>query len=344
MQSAEVPQSLPSFVPPSIHKDALLSGTSYSHFTDLPCLIYPNRLNGLDSETLQQGTPCVLGIDEAGRGPVIGPMIYGAFYLPAELQQSLLAATHHFDDSKVLSPAIRSHLMEVLCAHNTDLFNSCGWAIRSLSARDIGAGMLRNGGAYNLNAQAMDATIEIIRGVLERGVNLQEIFVDTIGIPSAYQKKLERIFPSIKFRVEKKADSLFPCVSAASVVAKVTRDISCEILFQCRTPTLLESTATIEEPGWGSGYPSDGKCVSWLKSEMNPLFGWGRECRFSWGTLKDVMDNQSGSTISVEWPADGDEGSMKVSSYFMTGDDEVSNLTRRELRSWYGSRVGQATF
>ena len=56
--------------------------------------------------------------------------------------------------------------------------------------------MLRAGGTYNLNAQAMDATIELIRGVIDMGVNVREVYVDTIGIPSVYQRKLERIFPN----------------------------------------------------------------------------------------------------------------------------------------------------
>ena len=39
-------------------------------------------------------------------------------------------------------------------------------------ARDISAGMLKPAGAYNLNAQAMDATINLIKGVFAKGVNV----------------------------------------------------------------------------------------------------------------------------------------------------------------------------
>jgi len=96
------------FRPPSIHKDQLLHGISYSHYSPVP-------------ETVQSGmtTPCVLGVDEAGRGPVLGPMVYGVFYCPKDIEQSLLAETHHFDDSKVLTPATRSSLMETLCTADT---------------------------------------------------------------------------------------------------------------------------------------------------------------------------------------------------------------------------------
>ena len=329
-------------IPPSIkeHHQHLLQGASYAHYSPIPALVTPNTISE-DDATPQPGTPCVLGVDEAGRGPVIGPMLYGVFYLPIELQQTLLADTHHFDDSKVLTPAVRANLFRSVCTPGTDLYQSCGWAVNSLSARDIGAGMLRNGSPYNLNAQAMDATIELIRGVLDKGVNLREIYVDTIGIPAVYQKRLERIFPTIKITVEKKADSLYPCVSAASVVAKVSRDVSCDKLYEeyVRIMRLQEG----DEPSWGSGYPSDARCVSWLKAAMDPLFGWGSECRFSWGTAKDMLEAKGTAGTRADWPVAGDEENMQLSHFFGAGSGGPKTEAD-ELRTWFGIGVGQEAF
>ncbi len=333
--SEEIPVST-LFVLPSIHNESLISGTSYAHHTPKPSLI---KISKDDTP----GTECVLGVDEAGRGPVIGPMVYGAFYLPIELHRSLLAETHHFDDSKVLTPAVRARLMKAVCTADTDLHNSCGWAIKSLSARDIGAGMLKNGGSYNLNAQAMDATVEIVKGVIDSGVNVTEIYIDTIGNPGVYQKKLERIFPTAKITVEKKADSLYPCVSAASVVAKVTRDVSCEVLYEEVARTNIEPSA--EEASWGSGYPSDARCVAWLKNQLDSLFGWGNECRFSWGTVKDMLEMKGSAGVKVDWPAEDGEDNARLSDYFLgasTGTRAASDTD--QLKSWFGSNVGQGAF
>jgi ribonuclease H2 subunit A len=320
--------------PPSIHHNDLIIGASYAHYTPIPKLV-----------AFSSGTECVLGVDEAGRGPVLGPMVYGAFYLPIELHHSLLATKHHFDDSKVLTPAVRANLMKTTCSPGTDLYESCGWVVKSLSARDIGAGMMKNGGSYNLNAQAMDATIEIIRGVIDQGVNIREIYVDTIGTPAVYQKKLERIFPTRKVRVEKKADSLFPCVSAASVVAKVTRDVSCEILYEefAKQAGLVRTAA--DGAAWGSGYPSDARCTAWLKSEIDPLFGWGSECRFSWGTVKDLLELKAMGATKADWPADQDDENMRMSDYFVAeGLSGEANNEAAQLRTWFGSSVGQEAF
>ena len=276
-------------------------------------------------------------------------MVYGVFYLPLPLSDPLLRETHHFDDSKVLKPDVRSSLMRSLCTPDTDLHSSCGWATASLSARDIAANMLRPL-TYNLNAQAMDATVDLIKGVYARGVNLQEIYVDTIGQPAAYQAKLQRVFPSARITVAKKADSLYPCVSAASVCAKVTRDAALEVLHEARAAFGDSGNAGENEGAksegmkWGSGYPSDARCVSWMRSNMHPVFGWGPECRFSWGTAKDMLEAK-GSGIKVDWPEEDDNETSRLTDYFGGGSGGgAGGSEASELGNWYGTSTGLEAF
>jgi len=271
-------------------------------------------------------------------------MVYGLYYLPVPLHRSLLADTHHFDDSKVLTPAFRSELMQSICTPGTDLYQSCGWATRVMSARDISSAQLRPNGMYNLNAQAMDATIDLIKAVFAQGVNITDIYIDTIGQPAAYQKKLERIFPTVSITVAKKADSLYPCVSAASVCAKVTRDAALEVGYDAFKLSLATNETVPEQPapGWGSGYPSDARCSTWLKQNMDPLFGWGTECRFSWATTKDLLESKNAAKVT--WPvADPEDESMKLTSFFMS-DAEDSGLPEDDFCMWYGRRVTQDVF
>ncbi|OAA59264.1 ribonuclease HI large subunit [Cordyceps fumosorosea ARSEF 2679] len=321
------------FVPPSIHSEPLLVGQSYSHFSPVPPSLLPS-----DPSNPSSAVPCCLGVDEAGRGPVLGPMVYGVFYLPIDRSDELLREAHHFDDSKVLTAAVRADLMRTLCRPGSDLHDACGWATCALSARDIGAGMLRPVGAYNLNAQAMDATVDLIKGVYARGVNVQEIYVDTIGPPATYQAKLQRIFPTARVTVAKKADSLYACVSAASVCAKVTRDVALETLYGDRRDPADHEADGDEAMAWGSGYPSDGRCTAWLRGNLHPVFGWGPECRFSWGTAKDMLEAK-GNGVKVEWPADDDGEASRVTDFFVSGDKDTN-----ELGHWFGTPADLEAF
>jgi ribonuclease H2 subunit A len=184
----------------------------------------------------------------------------------------------------------------------------------------------------------MDATVEIIRGIVEeRRVDIREVYIDTIGNPATYQQKLERIFPTLKITVAKKADSLYPCVSAASVVAKVTRDVALEFcheavygLQRSEAPSLGVTTDS-----WGSGYPSDSKCVSWLRNHMDPVFGWGNECRFSWGTAKEMLELKGGTR--VDWPVE-EEGTAPIKDFLLTTARTAKRTEQDELREWFGRR------
>ncbi|KAL5349381.1 hypothetical protein ACLOAV_005672 [Pseudogymnoascus australis] len=388
----EMPSQSTVFTPPSVIHSTLFSGESYTHFSPVPpslLPIAPSPSTPSPSSSLPKepsapapssstplpkppaGPPCALGVDEAGRGPVLGPMVYGAFYLPIPLSTPLLSKTHHFDDSKVLTAGFRAQLMETLCTPTvppapatspdpSSLYDNCGWAVSVLSARAISANMMQPA-TYNLNEQAMDATIHLIKTVYEMGVNVREIYIDTIGQPGPYQKKLERIFPTASITVAKKADSLYPCVSAASVCAKVTRDRALEVLYEAYGGSNEDAAedvamgdsedategeakaAPVVEADWGSGYPSDARCSTWLKRNIDPVFGWGPECRFSWSTTKDLLEDNKSMAVNVDWPVEEDEETHRVTDYF-SADGEKEQKADDELGNWFGRKAGVEAF
>lgn len=203
----------------------------------------------------------------------------------------------------------------------TGEIDQVGYATTCISACDISSGMLRFPPEknYNLNEQAHDVTIALIRGVLERNVKVEHVYVDTVGPPASYQKKLEGHFPNIKFTVAKKADSLYCVVSVASVVAKVTRDV------------LVEQLKTHPDEVMGSGYPSDGKTTAWLRANKSELFGWSRNAvRFSWMTSQTLLDKGT-DTVPIEWEDDYiGKSSQPISAMFQPVPKAVT------LDNWYG--------
>lgn len=87
--------------------------------------------------------PYILGVDEAGRGPVLGPLVYGIAYCPAAYQEKMeelgfageqrvsLYTTkkiplNFFVDSKTLTATTRSTLLDILSSDPPNL----GWSVR----------------------------------------------------------------------------------------------------------------------------------------------------------------------------------------------------------------------
>ncbi|EGV66232.1 hypothetical protein CANTEDRAFT_112777 [Yamadazyma tenuis ATCC 10573] len=239
-------------------------------------------------------TPLILGVDEAGRGPILGPMVYTVAYCKEDYESDL--KRYGFDDSKVLKHEFRLGLYKLIDQKDHELNQKIGYLSSILSAKDISSGMLRvHQGNYNLNEQAHDATINLIKALVEKKVNIKRVYVDTVGPPEKYQAKLSNIFSSynIKFTVTKKADSLYPIVSCASIIAKVTRDLY--LHYYNQKDPLLRGTEM------GSGYPSDPRTSRWLKEQINPVFGWHfGVLRYSWQTAKDSLDKNKAVEVDYE--------------------------------------------
>ncbi|KAE9400242.1 ribonuclease HII, partial [Gymnopus androsaceus JB14] len=257
--------------------------------------------------------PYILGVDEAGRGPVLGPLVYGVAYCPAAYRDNQLEELG-FADSKTLTPQIRSSLLETLRSDPDNL----GWSVRVISPQAISSGMLRRP-PTNLNRQSQDATVMLIRDVLDKGIRLSEVYVDALGTTSTYQAYLSNQFPGIEFTVESKADFKYKIVGAASVAAKVTRDACLEDW------TYEESEYMPPDVELGSGYPSDPKTQAWLKTCLDPTFGFPRVARFSWTTVKLLLEKQG---HAVNWIDEGQASLIKAFESAQGLDKDRCGLTR----------------
>ncbi|PVU85070.1 hypothetical protein BB559_005536 [Furculomyces boomerangus] len=241
----------------------------------------------------------ILGVDEAGRGPVLGPMVYTAGFCLEEKYSEF--KNNDFVDSKQIDEAKRED--RFLAIQSDEINEYSGWATQIISPQEISHSMLRRN-KYNLNALAHDTTIDIIQKVIDLGYNITEIYVDTVGPPESYNKKLSNRFPGTKVVVAKKADSLYPIVSAASICAKVARDTV------IKNWKFLESSSGELDisRNFGSGYPSDPNTVKWLKKNMDHVFGYPNIVRFSWSTCKKLLDE---NTAHVSFHCESDEEPIK---------------------------------
>ncbi|KAH9819299.1 ribonuclease H-like domain-containing protein [Melampsora americana] len=273
-----------------------------------------------------------MGIDEAGRGPVLGPMVYASAFCPLDFSEEL--ASLGFADSKTLTHQKRMDLFEALNQRSGQI----DWNVKVMSPSDISMGMSRRS-PYNLNAQAFDATVQIIQAALDHQYNLQHIYVDTLGPPKTHQLKLQKAFPNLQFTVCSKADSIYPIVSAASIVAKVTRDaivenwvfVELSLGKRKRLEEVQESDAkdSIWDLPTGSGYPADPNTTAWLKSHFDKVFGYPQLARFSWATVKTLLTDRG---AQVKW----NDEPAKIQTWFKDGQSTSNSDPPTLLSKHFG--------
>ncbi|AFN82678.1 ribonuclease HII [Encephalitozoon romaleae SJ-2008] len=201
----------------------------------------------------------VVGIDEAGRGPVVGYMVYGALVAP----KSALKSTG-FKDSKVLTHAQRHTFFQTIKEKGLGYVYHC-------THPDYITEMMQLG-STSLDEISVNSVFRILDEIKAKCENVEGVYVDALGNCEKYKARLKKKYPYM-FVVEKRADSRFQIVSGASIVAKVQRDLM------------------ISEFGndLGSGYPSDPSTIRWLKRNTNAVFGFPPGVRYSWSTVKKIL-------------------------------------------------------
>lgn len=222
----------------------------------------------------------ILGIDEAGRGPVIGPMVLGAIRCTEDQLDEL--RTEGFSDSKSLSPTVRDEKREFLENHSVHLYS------QSIPARKIDNN--------SLTELSLEATAELINRA-----EPDKVILDAPGHPSAIPEYLNRLKKRIELSpvpditAEPGADDTYTVVSAASVLAKTDRDRAIDRLKD-RYGEL------------GSGYPSNPNTRSFLKNHLSKQDPVREFIRTRWQTFQDLLSEAGGPLFHDQSP-DNDESS-----------------------------------
>ena len=165
----------------------------------------------------------------------------------------------------------------------------------------------------SLNALSFQAVIRALETIRDddNGPKVGGIFVDTVGDPEYYRSTLVKALGQDfgTFTIEKKADATYRVVSAASIIAKVTRDTLMKD-FIWDEPYLNLSK------DYGSGYPGDENCVRWLSTTHQQVFGYPSIVRFSWSTTREALEKNGAR--KVQWECDEDQslGGADIKNYF----------------------------
>jgi len=209
----------------------------------------------------------ILGIDEAGRGPVIGPLIVAGVMIEEGSELSLGAVK----DSKLLSHGKRM-LLDKQIRENSD-----AWVIE-VSPKEIDETLESD--SLNLNWLEAQKQADII--------NELKPDVAIIDCPSpncpAYERYLRNLLinKEIKLIVEHKADFNYPVCSAASILAKVRREEAMDEIKKKYGET-------------GPGYPANAVTQKFVKENWNK---YPEIFRRTWSTYKKIVESQGQKDLS----------------------------------------------
>jgi len=216
-----------------------------------------------------------IGSDEAGKGPVLGPMVAAAVRAPPDV------IPDEVDDSKRLSPATREKIAETLRAREDVAVGVAVVPTDRIDAPET-----------DMNSLTVAAHAEAIAAVARDG---DAVTTDAGDVSeSRFARRVREgvaagpAGPTVDVHAEHGADAEYPLVAAASVIAKVRRDAAIESL-----------AAEYADYGpIGSGYPSDQTTRAFLRDFVAETGDLPDCARASWSTSADVLAAAEQSGLS----------------------------------------------
>jgi len=210
----------------------------------------------------------IAGVDDAGRGSAVGPLVIAGILVKEEDLSKL--AELGVKDSKLLTP----HRREILAPQIKKIAQK--HTIIKLSPRQIDDIVLNGRKLHKLNwleAKTMAQIIEELRP--------DKAYVDASDVLEERFK--QQILECLSFKIqivsEHKADRNYPIVAAASIVAKVERDSEIARLAKVYGD-------------FGSGYPSDPKTVAFLKRYVEKESEYPDFVRKSWKPVQKAKSER----------------------------------------------------
>ncbi|RLG18788.1 ribonuclease HII [Candidatus Micrarchaeota archaeon] len=186
----------------------------------------------------------IAGVDEAGRGCVLGPLVIGL-----AVAKQRVAAQLKLDgvkDSKELNHGRRKKLA-------AKIRKACGVLLIEIPATDLNLLMKKRISLNEIEA------MRIAKALMKLGEGVSSVYVDSPdAIPKMFERRIRKYYDApFEIVCENKADSNHPIVAAASIVAKVARDEK------------IEEIKKIVGFDFGSGYSSDPRTVGYLKKNLH---------------------------------------------------------------------------
>lgn len=210
----------------------------------------------------------ICGIDDAGRGPVIGPLVIAGVVVDEHGLSNLINVG--VKDSKTLSPRRREHLAAEI------LRIAKNYKIVKVPPSEIDR-VVETGKKLN-RLNRLEA--RVMAGII-RELKPDIAYVDASDVlPERFRQHIAEEIPfKIEIVSEHKADRKYPVVSAASIIAKVERD--------------REIAELKEKYGdFGSGYVADPKTMHFLRRWIENHDSYPDFVRKSWKTIKTLMKNK----------------------------------------------------
>jgi len=212
----------------------------------------------------------IAGVDDAGRGSIIGPLVIAGVLLDETELPRLVALK--VKDSKLLSAKRREELSKAIRRLAPK------YHVEKLSPSEIDKVVRSHIKLQKLNrleAQTMARVIEILKP--------DKAYVDASDVnESRYKEHIqERLRYSPEIISEHKADRNYPIVSAASIIAKVERDEALAKLCQ-------------EYGEMGCGYPTDMQTLAFLEDWLARHGEYPDFVRKSWKPAKRLRASARG--------------------------------------------------